>query len=418
MKYLLLSLLLFTACSRAPLEDPAKIFRPASEIPQLQDTLPIETLRDALRRTLVAYEKSAIVPSEFRFADRLITRADYQAALKALEPELENLERFQNFVKENFDFYDVYGRDHWGEIFSTGYYEVVMKGSRKKTKEFSQPIYRMPDDIVSIDLSAYALRYPDLKAAQLAVIEQKSKTPIWRGRLVDEGTRKRIVPYYERAEIDRVKPYDGKKKEIVWVDPIDAFFLEIQGSGSVIFADGSRTRVGYAGQNGWPYQAIGKFLFDVIPKEQMSMQRIRQYLQTLPREKQQEVFNKNPSYVFFEEQKSLPITFSGAEVTPGRTIATDQFLFPKVTLAFLDIELPVFADDAALEPSTWEKRPRWVFDQDTGGAIRGGGRVDLYMGDDVEAARRAGVMKRDGKLWVLAPKEVFLQRLRATSAQP
>lgn len=410
------ALLLVFSCSRAPLEDPNKLFRPADAPEALEDSFPLETLRAALKRTLKAYESSSTIPKEFRFAERTISRVDYESALRALEPEMESPERFHAFVKENFEFYEVYGRDKWGQIFSTGYYDVTMKGSRKKTKEFSQPIYRTPKDLVSVDLAAYALRYPDLKAAQQAVTEQKSKTPVWRGRYIEES--KKIVPYFDRAEIESTQALAGKKYEIAFVDPIDAFFLEIQGSGSVILPDGKKIRVGYAAQNGWPYQAIGKFLYDVIPKEQMSMQRIRQFLETQPREKQQEVFNKNPSYVFFQELDSLALTYSGAEVTPARTIATDQFLFPKGTLGYLDIELPVFADASALEPASWEHKPRWVFDQDTGGGIRGGGRVDLYMGDDAVAERQAGVMKRDGKLWVLAPKESWLEKLRASAPGP
>ncbi|MGZ3712555.1 MAG: MltA domain-containing protein, partial [Bdellovibrionota bacterium] len=359
-----------------------------------------------------AYEKGGTIPAEFHFAERDISRADYELALKALAPELESLDRFHAFVKENFEFYEVYGRDHWGEIFSTGYYNVTMKGSRKKSKLYTQAIYRTPEDMVSIDLAAYAAKFPESKAPQMAVVEMKSKSPIWRGRLISQGKEKKIIPYFDRAELEQSQALADPKNIIAWVDPIDSFFLEIQGSGTVCLPDGKNIRVGYASQNGWPYQAIGKFLYDVIPKEQMSMQRIRQYLQGLPREKQQEVFNKNPSYVFFEEQKTMPVTFSGAEVTAGRTIATDSFLFPKGTLGFLDIELPLFADPNAIEPAAWEKRSRWVFDQDTGGAIRGGGRVDLYMGDDAEAERMAGVMKRAGKLWVLAPKESFLAKLR------
>jgi membrane-bound lytic murein transglycosylase A len=100
-------------------------------------------------------------------------------------------------------------------------------------------------------------------------------------------------------------------------------------------------------------------------------------------------------------------------VTAGRTIATDKFLFPKGVLGFLDIELPVFPDSTALDPSGYEHKPRWVFDQDTGGAIRGGGRVDLYMGQGLEAERLAGVMKKGGQLWMVAPKAEFLERLRA-----
>jgi membrane-bound lytic murein transglycosylase A len=141
------------------------------------------------------------------------------------------------------------------------------------------------------------------------------------------------------------------------------------------------------------------------------MQRIRAYLASVPPAERDQVFFKNPSYVFFQPLESQSLTYSGAEVTAGRTIATDKFLFPKGVLGFFAIEEPTFAGEADLNASGWEAKPRFVFDQDTGGAIRGGGRVDLYMGQGPGAARKAGVMKRDGKLWGLAPKQVFLDRL-------
>lgn len=404
---LALSLFIFS-CARAPLEDPQKAFLP-SAAPVLADSLPLESLREGLQRTLAAYETSKIIPAEFRFSDRRLSREDYRLALLALVPELTSFDHFHEFVRENFDFYEVYGRDGPGEVFSTGYYEALMPGSRTKTKEFSQPLYKAPPDLVTIDLGAFALRYADLKPLQELIVEQKSNHPNWKGRL--EG--RTVVPYYNREEIESAQALAGKNLEIAWVNPIDAFFLEIQGSGSVILPNGKRIRVGYGGQNGWPYEAIGKHLYHVIPKEQMSMQRIRQYLETLGREQQQEIFNLNPSFVFFEELKTGAMTYSGAVATAGRTIASDQYLFPKGTLGFLNIELPVFADAAAYEPAGWESRPRWVFDQDTGGGIRGGGRIDLFMGEKPEEARMAGVMKRDGHYWVVAPKESFLQRLRA-----
>ncbi len=410
MKFLWVVLFL-VACARAPLKDPALAFRAAEGAPELADTLPLDSLREALKRTLAAYTNSN-VPSTFRFAEREVSKEDYQRALLALEPELESVERFHAFVRENFEFYEVYGADDWGEVFATGYYDPTMKGSPKRTEKFSEPLYRTPPDMVVVDLAAYAAKNPDLEVLKQAVIEQKSRIPIWRGRLVkaEEGVPK-VIPFYERAEIVRDRPLAGKGLELAWVDPIDAFYLEIQGSG-VVELPGKKIRVGYDSQNGFPYVAIGKFLTDVIPLEEMSMQRIRAHLETLPRQQQQEIFDKNPSYVFFRKLKGLSLTFSGAEVTAGRTIASDQLFFPKGTLAFLEMELPVFPDATAAEPTEWVPRPRWVFDQDTGGAIRGGGRIDLYMGDDTEAARMAGVMKRKGKMWYLAPKESFLARIR------
>lgn len=415
MKLSLISLLclLVFSCARAPLTDPAKSYLPARSMPDLKDSHSLEGLQNALQKTLQAYKTSTTIPQEFRFGDRVISRTDYRDALEALWPETETFERFHAFVLANFDFYEVYGDEEPGQIFSTGYYDVGMKGARKPTGKLTEPLYRFPPDVVTIDLAAYAERMPDVKPLQDLLIEMKSMKPAWRGRLVKEGAVQKVVPYYQRSEIQRQRPLAGKGLELAYVDPIDAFFVEIQGSGVVELEDGKKLRVGYDGQNGSPYQPIGKFLWHVIPKELMSMQRIRQHLETLDREQQQQVFDKNPSYVFFKELKGESLTYSGAEVTAHRTIASDSYLFPKGTLGFLEIETPTFSDDNALDPTGWEPRPRWVFDQDTGGAIKGGGRTDIYMGLGPEAARLAGPMKRKGRLWYVAPKAEFTERLRA-----
>lgn len=402
-------LFLLCSCARAPLTDPQKAYIPTEKIPELHDTYPIEGLKDAVEKTLAAYKASTLIPQEFRFGERVVSREDYRNALEALLPELESFERFHAFVLKNFDFYQVYGDKEPGQIFSTGYYDVSMEGSRKPKGRLTEPLYKLPPDMVSVDLASFAERMPDVKPLQDLLLEAKAKAPVWRGRVV-EG---RVVPYFQRSEIQRARPLAGKKLELAYVDPIDAFFVEIQGSGVVHFPDGKKIRVGYDGQNGSPYAPIGKFLFHVIPKEQMSMQRIREHLEGLSREQQQEIFDKNPSFVFFKELPGESLTYSGAEVTAHRTIASDSFLFPKGTLGFMEIEMPTFPDETALEPSIWDLRPRWVIDQDTGGAIKGGGRTDIYMGQGPEAARMAGVMKREGKLWYVAPKPEFVEWLRS-----
>ena len=402
--------LALAACSRAPLKDPAKTYHAGEGPTELRDALDIGTLRMALERTIRTFEDNAPnLPAQYTFGERVISRDQYRRALEALRPELESWDRFLPFVRANFEFYEVYGGKDYGEVLSTGYYDPVMKGSPRATERFSRPLYRPPGDLVSIDLAAFAERNPGLAPLQSLVAEQKSKNPVWRGRYVPET--KRVIPYYERAEIDgEKKPLRGKGLEIVWLDPVDAFFLEIQGSG-VVELPGRSLRVGYAAQNGAPYLPIGKFLTHVIPLEEMSMQRIRAYLAGVSAQERDAVLFKNPSYVFFQPLESQSLTYSGAEVTAGRTIATDKFLFPKGVLGFFSIDEPTFASEGDLNASGWEARPRFVFDQDTGGAIRGGGRVDLYMGQGPAAARKAGVMKRDGKLWGLAPKPDFLERL-------
>lgn len=407
MKKIFLLCFLIFSCARAPLKDSSQAFRLASA-PPLQDALTMEGFREALDRTLAAYSSSNTIPNEFQFGERKISRAQYLAALEALKAECTSIESLQAFIQKNFDFYEVYGTDSWGKVFSTGYYDPLMLGSPKKTQKFSQALYKTPEDLVSIDLTAFAQRNPDLLDLQKLV--KSMRAPSFRGRIAE----KKILPYYERKDIDLVQgasPLSGKNLELAWVNPIDAFFLQIQGSGIVEFYPGQRIRVGYAGANGSSYFAIGKALTNVIPMAQMSMQRIRQHLQTLNPDQLQEVLNKNPSYVFFQELQGKSLTYSGAEVTPGRTVATDQFLIPKGLLAYFEIETPEFSDAVSLEPSAWKFQPRFVFNQDTGGAIRGGGRVDLYYGEGAESERAAGVMKRDGRMWYAAPKEEFLRSL-------
>jgi membrane-bound lytic murein transglycosylase A len=215
-----------------------------------------------------------------------------------------------------------------------------------------------------------------------------------------------LVPYYERSEIDVAKKLADKSSVLAWVDPVDAFFIQIQGSGVVEFSDGDSMRVGYDGQNGHSYMAIGKFLTHAIPMEQMSMQKIKTHLLSLSPEERQKIMNKNPSYVFFRKLDSLALTYAGMEVQAGRTIATDLHLFPKGAMAFLDIEEPEFTSNAETVASQWIRKPRLVFDQDTGGAIKGSGRVDLYFGQGDLAAQKAGVMKQKGKLFYLVPKKL------------
>lgn len=402
--------LLLASCARAPLSDPARTYVAGGLPAELRDSLDIGSFRMALERTLRTFAETAPnMPAQYVFGERVIGREEYRRALEALRPELESWDRFYAFVKENFDFYEVYGGEKQGQVLSTGYYDPVVKGSPRRTERFTRPLYKVPGDLVTIDLAAFAERNPGLAPLQSIVTEQKSKNPVWRGRYIAET--KRVVPYYERAEIDgAAKPLAGKGLELAWVDPVDGFFLEIQGSG-VVEMPGKSQRVGYAAQNGSGYVPIGKFLTHEIPLEEMSMQRIRAYLAGVSEAERDAVMFKNPSYVFFRALDSQSLTYSGAEVTAGRTIATDKFLFPKGVLGFFAIEEPTFAAEGDLNASGWEEKPRFVFDQDTGGAIRGGGRVDLYMGQGPEAARKAGVMKREGRLWGLAPKPAFLERI-------
>ena len=404
MRFLLFFALFLAACARTPVKEASEAMRPADwdEFTPV-DTYSFSSLKDALQKTIHALRTSGTIPNTLQFGPTAVAKEAYLHALEELDHAGTTLEAFVAYLKNNFALYEVYGADHWGEVLVTGYYEPAIEGSRRRTQKFSQPLYKVPDDLVVIDIGAYADRYPELEPLRKTVIEQKSRAAVLRGHLEKrEGQESRITPYYERAQIDGDGALEGKKLEIAYVDPVDAFFLQIQGSGIVKLGK-QVIKVGYAAQNGATYVPIGKFLKEAISPDEMSMQRIRAYLNSLNRFDRLELLFQNPSYVFFKTLPGNTTTYSGAEVTAGRTIASDQSLLPKGALAFLDVEEPRFPDPWAVKENVWLKKGRFVFDQDTGGAIRGAGHVDLYFGEGDEAGREAGVMKRTGHLYYFVP---------------
>ncbi|HEX3128985.1 MAG TPA: murein transglycosylase A [Thermoanaerobaculia bacterium] len=264
----------------------------------------------------------------------------------------------------------------------TGYYEPLLHGSRTRSDRYKVPIYIRPPELVMVDLGDFR---EELKGQRIA------------GR-VEEG---QLVPYPDRKAIES-GALAGRDLELVWVDdPIDAFFLQVQGSGRVQLDDGGEMRVGYAAQNGHPYFAIGRDLIErgAATKETVSMQLIRQWLEEHPDEAD-DVMNRNASYVFFEELKGEgPVGAKGIVLTPGRSLAVDLKHWPLGVPLWLDAEAP---SPKAGEPD----RPlrRLVVAQDTGGAIRGVIRGDVFWGHDEDAAEIAGRMKHRGRLWVLLPR--------------
>jgi membrane-bound lytic murein transglycosylase A len=210
------------------------------------------------------------------------------------------------------------------------------------------------------------------------------------------------VPYYSRAEIDGgTAPLTGK--EIVWVDdPVEAFFLQIQGSGRVRLENGHVLRLGYADQNGHPYQSIGRYLIErgELQPGEASMQAIQAWAAARP-ERLGELLNQNPSYVFFREISTLdasagPIGALGVPLTPQRSIAADPRYVP--------LGAPVFL--ATTWPNSDAPLARLLIAQDTGGAIRGPVRADFFWGFGAEAGALAGRMRQQGRMWVLLPKDV------------
>ncbi len=258
----------------------------------------------------------------------------------------------------------------------TGYYEAELHGARHPDARYHVPLYRRPPDLIGIDLGLFR---PSLKGERSA------------GHIVNG----QLIPYPDRHAIDQGALADRGLK-LLWVDnPIDAFFLEIQGSGRVILDDGSIVRVGYDGQNGQPYVAIGKLLVDQgVPREQISMAFLRQWIAEHGADGTA-LMERNPSYVFFRElQGDGPLGAEGVALTPERSAAIDPAWIPYGVPLWIDSSDPA-SPDGHLQ--------RLMIAQDTGGAIRGPVRADLFFGYGTDAAQHAGGLKGTGSDWVLLP---------------
>jgi membrane-bound lytic murein transglycosylase A len=407
-------LFLIASCERASIKQARQAMRLTKPPETLMDDLPLDQLANGIEENIERLNKLKI--QSLTFGPRVVSKDDYILALNYLLDQIKSGTSRVHFIEtviNNFDFYEVYGKDKWGEVLITSYFHPIIPGSRTKTSRYSQALYSVPPDLVDIRLDEFVKAVEKLSSIKDQVLEQTSRIGVLEGRLVpsESGGVSNILPYYTREEIDSQQMLKGKNLELAWVDPIDAFFLHIQGSGTVIFEDGKELPLGYASKNGHPFVPIGKYLLDVIPGGKMSMQAIEGYLRRLPEDEMRKILDKNPSYVFFQELKGKPVTSLGAELVDGRTIATDQSFFPKGALAYMEFPKPVFADETSIEPTGWETTSRFVLDQDTGGAIRGPYHVDLYWGSGKEAARYAGVMKERGHLYYLVPKDEFLRKL-------
>lgn len=294
-------------------------------------------------------------------------------------------ESLRGWLEANFRPWALVNPDGSREGLITGYYEPVLQGSRKKTPRTSYPVFGPPDDLIVVDLAELV---PELKSLRL------------RGRL--EG--RRLVPYYSRAEWSREESRRSPDA-ILWVsDPLDFFFMQIQGSGQVELGDGSRVRLGYADQNGHPYRSIGRWLIDhgELESGQASMQGIRRWAENHP-ERLAELLNANPSLVFFRElavEGSGPPGALGVPLTPRRSLAVDPRHVP--------LGAPVWL--ATTWPNSEQALTQLMLAQDTGGAIRGVVRGDFYWGSGPEAGNLAGKMRQSGRLWVLLPKDYIPTR--------
>jgi membrane-bound lytic murein transglycosylase A len=347
--------------------------------PAFADDLDYAGLDEALERSLgVLARLAAADPGRtFAFGKELVPIRKVQATLvrfRELVGARPPPAALNDALRREFRVFRSIG-DGQGSVLFTGYYLPELKGSLVREGPYQVPLHRAPDDLVQVR----AKDFPQLSSD-----------------LVGRVIAGRLVPYPTRAEIAG-GALAGRGAELCFVDSaVDAFFLEIQGSGIVRLPDGTSRVVTYAGKNGQRYEAIGAELVrrGAIPPEQVSMQAIRAWLRENP-SAQADLLARNPSYVFFQFADA-PTGALGAPVTPDRTVAADARVFPKGALAFIETERPVDAVSAGMRPFS-----RFVLDQDAGGAIRTSARIDVYLGSGAYAENAAGRMKQPGKLYYL-----------------
>jgi len=377
----------FAACTTVPPQ-------PAAPQAALPGAARPELLRPAKFSTLPGWDKDDLRqawPAFLESCKALLRKPDWsEPCTIARDVDAASGSAVRMFFEAFFVPMQVLNPDGSGDGLVTGYYEPLLRGARKRGGPYQTPLYRVPDDLLTIDLAGL---YPELKGMRL------------RGRLVGN----KVVPYPSRADMGRTHALAGD--ELLWVDdPIGAFFLQVQGSGRVRLADtGETVRVAYADQNGHPYKSIGRYLVDKgeMTLDQASAQNIKAWFLSHPA-RQQELLNANPSYVFFKEEKLLdpsqgPKGSLGVPLTPLRSIAVDP--------RFIPLGVPVFL--ATTEPGSGMPLQRLVMAQDTGGAIRNPVRADYFWGFGAEAGEKAGRMKQRGMLWILQPKQAIESRITA-----
>ena len=287
---------------------------------------------------------------------------------------------FREFLKSKFNAYQIRYRGSDEGLF-TGYYEPTLNGSLKLSREYKTPIYPKPTDLIHVNLGEW-------------------KESLNNSRILGRVVGNKLKPYFSRSDISK-GALDREITPILWLkSEIDAFFLHIQGSGRVVLPDGEVYRLGYAGKNGRKYYPIGRYLLEIgaIPKENISMQSIKKWLRENPGKKK-DVMNMNPSFVFFRKLngKDGPIGAQGVVLTSGRSLAVDRH--------YSKLGAPVWLS-ANFEDEEGKKLQRLMVAQDTGGAIKGPIRGDVFWGSGKIAERLAGIMKAKGSMYVFYPKSI------------
>lgn len=359
----------------------------AEEFPDFADDMDLASLERAMEKSLSYYDRAAgkgLPTSD----DALFSVREQRETLAALREILRSdasEEAKRRRIAATFDVYQSTGQDGKRTVLFTGYFEPILRGARAPEGPYRYPVYRPPADAIRVQLDKFREGWKN---------EQ----------LVGRVSNGELLPYYSRHEIEEQGALAGRGLELVWVDDrINLFFLHIQGSGKIRLTDGSLLQIGFAARNGRPFRSLSRFLVDTgrIGAREISYQAIKRYLRAHPGELP-EILGHNESFIFFREVQEGPVGSLGEILTGGRSIATDQALFPKGALAFMRLRKPVL--DAQGEVAAWVPFSRFVLNQDAGGAIKGAGRVDIFCGTGDEAEMVAGSFRERGELFFLVKK--------------
>lgn len=387
---LLFPVLLLSACA-TPAEKPAEETAPLvisrasfAALPGWNDDN-FDDVRVAFARSC---EKLSARPADDNFGPdaRFGLNKDWQEPCQRfMELSSTAPQTYRSFFEQMFVPYRASAGSEAQGLF-TGYYEASLRGSTTRSDVYRYPLHARPDDLVMVNLGEFR---EELKGQRIA------------GRVKDGN----LKPYETRAQILAGKLPPAQEKVLVWVDdPVDAFFVQVQGSGIVDLAEGGSLRIGYAGQNGHIYYAIGRELVKrgELTKDNVSMQAIRGWLESHP-DQAAELMNTNNSYVFFRVLEGLgedagPVGGQNIPLTPRRSLAIDHSIIPYGMPVWLDAAAP--GDDTNAQP----RLRRLMITQDTGGAIRGPVRGDFFWGHGAVAEDNAGKMKSKGSYWFLLPK--------------
>ena len=345
-------------------------------------------LSRAIERSIDYFAK---VPASerFRYGELDYTPREMIASLRLFRElylSAEDDEAFAEEVSRRFHVFESIRSGGRESNLFTGYYVPEIPASEKPAGELKTPLYAMPSDLVRVNLERFGRSLP---------------RRVLSGRVVDGE----LVPYYSRRDIQGRGVLTDRAKPIAFVNEIDLFFLQIQGSGVLRFTDGSRVGVGYAAGNGHPYRSIGALLVrrEEMEIEEVSLQSLRDYLAAYP-DRARSILYHNTSYVFFRVRTEEPMGFLGVPVTPGRSMALDRTLFPRGGLIYVMTRV-----SEPFDPESGRELSRFMLAQDTGGAITGHGRGDLFFGGGKEAEWKAGHQKHSGRLFLLVARKEFLK---------